>query len=73
MYVFSIISRFLKQISVGLVNKGDLYSKAFKYLHYKKVFLDEIQKKGSQTEKKTPKSHKNIKMSSKKVFLSDLV
>ena len=42
---------------VGIVNKGDfLNSKAFKYVRYKKVFLDEnTKKKGFQTWK-TPKS-----------------
>ena len=66
--LLSIISRFFNNIvlifSIWVIS----YSKVFQYLRYKKVFLDENQKQGFQTWKKTLKSHKNkIKNPSKKM------
>ena len=50
-----------------------LYSKTLKYPRYKRVFLDEIPKNKVFIYEKTLKSHKNIKMSSAKLLLSDSV
>ena len=57
--------------SFGFVNEFFLYSKAFKYLLYNKVFLFEILKQGFQTLKNSQKPTKENVI--KKKILSDLV
>ena len=70
--MFSVISRFFQQNYVCLKKKGILYSKAFKYPRYKKVFIYEIQKTGFSGMKHSKKQHK-YKNVIPQIFLSDLV
>ena len=63
--VFSIISRFLCQILLVLSIWVISNNKAFQYLHYKRVFLDE-NPKTRFSGMKNPKRHRNIIILTKK-------